>query len=281
MVGSKVLTGEYKIQDLKELQEIKEGSNRSAYEVMKDFGLEVDKIESQVLKSEDVKAMVELHIEQGAILEKEGFSVGIVQSIAGMKVYRIRFNGMSNHAGTTPMNFRNDPMIGAAEMILHLKDVAKNKALKNTVATVGKIHSVPNATNVIASQVELFVDIRDVEAKGIEIVSEELKNKAREIESEYGLEVEVELIGESKIVNLSSNVINAIEKSAKEGNYQFKKMNSGAVHDAVMLTELTDVGMIFVPSIDGKSHCPDEMTNMEDLKIGCDLLLDTVIELGK
>lgn len=280
MVGSKALTGVYKVKDLKELREIKEDENRSAYEVMKDFGLEVDNIEEQVLKSGDVKAMIELHIEQGAILEREGISLGLVEAIAGMKVYRIRFNGTSNHAGTTPMNYRKDPMLGAAEMILHLKDVTKEKALKNTVATVGKIYSVPNATNVIASRVEVFVDIRDVEARGMEIVSEELKKEAKEIENKYGITAEVELIGESNIVKLSQNIIDTVEKVAKEQNYNYKKMNSGAVHDSVMLTDITDVGMIFVPSIDGKSHCPEEMTNIEDLKKGSDLLLASVIELA-
>lgn len=278
MVGSKALTGVYKLQDLNQL---KNDDNISAYQMMKDFGLEVDKMEEQKLKNEDVKAMVELHVEQGGILEREGLSVGIVKAIVGMKTYKIRFNGVSNHAGTTPMNLRKDPMIGASEMILHLKDVAKNKALKDTVATVGKIHSEPNASNVIANQVEIFVDIRDVEARGIEIVSEELQNKAKELEKKYHLEVEVELVGESNTVKLSKDVIDTIERVAKEKNYKHKKMNSGAVHDAVMLTNITDVGMIFVPSINGKSHCPDEMTKMEDIKLGCDVLLGAVIDLAK
>lgn len=278
MVGSKALTGVYKLQDLNQL---KNDDNISAYQMMKDFGLEVDKMEEQKLKNEDVKAMVELHVEQGGILEREGLSVGIVKAIVGMKTYKIRFNGVSNHAGTTPMNLRKDPMIGASEMILHLKDVAKNKALKDTVATVGKIHSEPNASNVIANQVEIFVDIRDVEARGIEIVSEELQNKAKELEKKYHLEVEVELVGESNTVKLSKDVIDTIERVAKEKNYKYKKMNSGAVHDAVMLTNITDVGMIFVPSINGKSHCPDEMTKMEDIKLGCDVLLGAVIDLAK
>lgn len=278
MVGSKALTGAYKLKDLIQL---KNDEGESAYGVMKNFGLEVDKIESQVLKKSDVNAMIELHVEQGGILEKENLPIGIVEAIVGMKSYKIIFNGSSNHAGTTPMNLRKDPMIGVAEMILHLKDVAKNKALKNTVATVGKIHAEPNASNVIASQVEIFVDIRDVETEGIEIVSQELKSKAKELEEKYGLGIEVKLVGESDVVKLSQRVVNTIEEVAKDGKYNFKKMNSGAVHDAVMLTNVTDVGMIFVPSISGKSHCPEEMTEMKDIKVGCDLLLETVIKLGE
>ena len=277
MVGSKVLTGLYNLEDLKEL---KDHRGKSAYQIMKDFGLEVDKIEEEVLKSSDVKAMIELHVEQGGILHKENLSIGIVKAIAGMKSYKIIFNGISNHAGTTPMNLRKDPMVGAAEMVLHLKNIAKDKALEHTVATVGKIHSQPNASNVIASQVEIFVDIRDVESKGIEIVSENLKSKVKELELKYDLKIEVELVGESQVVHLSTEVVETIETIAKRRKYNYKMMNSGAVHDAAMLTKVTDVGMIFVPSIDGISHSPHEMTKIEDIKIACDVLLETVIELA-
>lgn len=277
MVGSKVLTGLYELEDLKEL---KDNKGKSAYEVMKEFGLEVDKIKEQTLKKDDVKAMIELHVEQGGILHKENLSIGIVKAIAGMKSYKVTFNGISNHAGTTPMNLRKDPMIPAAEMILHLKDIAKNKALKNTVATVGKIHSQPNASNVIASEVEIYVDVRDVEPKGIEMVSQELKTKGKDLEKKHDLKIEVELVGESQVMKLSTEVVETIEKIAKIRKYNYKRMNSGAVHDAAMLTTVTDVGMIFVPSIDGISHSPNEMTNIEDIKIGCDVLLDTVIELA-
>lgn len=277
MLGSKVLTGVYGLQDLKE---IRKDENISAYQLMKDFGLDVNKIEEQVLLSKDVRAMIELHVEQGGILEQEGFSVGIVEAIVGMKVYKVTINGVSNHAGTTPMNLRKDPMLAAAEIILHLKDVAQHKARKNTVATVGKINSEPNASNVIANKVEIFVDVRDVESIGIDIVSEELNTKVVELKNKYDVEIQIELIGESKIVNLSSEVIDMIEKTASHMNLKYRKMNSGAVHDAAMLTELTNVGMIFVPSKGGTSHSPDEMTSMDDIKRGSDLLLGTVIKLS-
>ena len=197
-----------------------------------------------------------------------------------MKSYKLTFNGISNHAGTTPMNLRKDPMIPAAEMILYLKDIGENKALRNTVVTVGKIHCHPNASNVIANQVEIFVDIRDVEDKGIEIVSQALESKRQELQIKYDLGIGVELVGGSDIVKLSSKIVDVIESVAKEKKYGYKLMNSGAVHDAAMFANISDVGMIFVPSIDGKSHCPDDMTKMEDIKMGCDLLIGTVIKLA-
>lgn len=277
MVGSKILTGAYKLEDLKK---IKNDDGISAYQVMKDFGLDVDNVENEVLKKEEVKAMVELHVEQGGILDSEQISIGIVQAIVGMKTYKVKLKGVSNHAGSTPMYLRKDPMVGAAEIIIHMEKAAKEKALKDTVATVGKIHCQPNGSNVIPGQIEFNVDIRDVETEGMEIVARELISKTKEVAEKRGLEYKVDLIGESECVKLSSKIINIIEDTALENKYNFIKMNSGAVHDSAMLPGITDVGMIFVPSINGLSHCPQELTKFEDIKLGCDLLLKTVIKLA-
>lgn len=277
MVGSKALIGEYDVSDLKK---IKNDQGTSSYEVMKNFGLDVDNIKNQVLKKEEVKAMIELHVEQGGILDAKQIPIGIVQAIVGMSTYKITLKGIPNHAGSTPMNLRKDPMVGAAQIILYLEKIAKEEALKNTVATVGKIYCHPNASNVIPGEIEIYIDIRDVEEKGIEIVVEKMLNKTKEIQKEYGLQIKAQLLGQSDSVKLSEKVINAIEEAALENKYIFKKMNSGAVHDAAMLTEITNVGMIFVPSINGRSHCPEEMTNIEDIKLGCDLLVGTVIKLA-
>lgn len=277
MLGSKALIGSYGV---KELQKIKNDDGINSYQIMKDFGLDVDSIENEVLKKKDVKAMIELHVEQGGILDSSKVPIGIVEAIVGMRAYKITLKGIPNHAGSTPMNLRNDPMVGASEIITYLKEVAKEKALPSTVATVGKIHCQPNVSNVIPGEIEFYADIRDVEKKGIEIVSNELTNKIKEVEEKYELESMIELVGESDCVKLSSKIANIIEKTALEKKYQFMRINSGAVHDSAMLTEITDVGMIFVPSINGRSHCPEENTKFEDIKLGCDLLLGTVIKIA-
>lgn len=277
MLGSKVLTGKCGLEDLKKIEN---DEGVSSCEVMRNFGLDVDNIGTDVLKEDEVKAMIELHVEQGGILDSEKIPVGIVKAIAGMKTYKVSLKGVSNHAGSTPMNLRNDPMVGASEIISHLEKVTKEKALSSTVATVGKIHCQPNMPNVISGEVDFYVDIRDVEADGVEVVVKELKRKTEEVISRRGLEAQIDLIGESDSVKLSTEVIEAIEKSALEKGFEYKIMNSGAVHDSAMLTELTEVGMIFVPSINGRSHCPEELTDLQDIKLGCDLLLNTVIRLA-
>lgn len=277
MLGSKVFAGKY---SLEELKTIKNAEGKSVYETAKDFGFEIDQAERDILQRGEIDAMIELHIEQGQILESQQKSIGIVQAIAGMRTYKVTIEGDSNHAGTTPMDLRSDPMAGAAEIISQIRKTAKNDVLQSTVATVGKIECRPNIPNVIPQEVEFYVDIRDVEAKGVEIVSGKLAQKVKEVSDEHSLKCTIELVGESRTVKLSSRLIEKIEETAIEKRFDYLKLNSGAVHDTAMLSGLTDIGMIFIPSKGGKSHCPEEYTSEKDLKAGCDLLLNVVRKLA-
>ncbi len=277
MVGSKVFAGKY---ELEELKAIKNPEGKSVYEAAKDFGLEIDHMERDILQKGEIDAMIELHIEQGQVLESQQKSIGIVQAIAGMKTFKVTIDGDSNHAGTTPMNVRSDPMAGAVEIISHIQKTAKHEALETTVATVGKIECKPNIPNVIPQIVEFYVDIRDVEAEGVEIVSRKLAQKVKEVSDEHSLKSTIELVGESDTVKLSSRIIGQIEETAKEQGFDYLKLNSGAVHDTAMLSGLTDIGMLFIPSKGGKSHCPEEYTSIKDIKAGCDLLLNVVRKLA-
>lgn len=278
MLGSKAMTGKVKAEDLKE---IKSFTGESMYDLMKEFGLDVDAIDSQVFRKDEVEYLIELHVEQGGILDSEGLSVGIVKAIAGMKTYKVTLEGVANHAGSTPMYLRNDALVGASHIITYMEDAAKNKGLGTTVATVGKIICEPNVPNIIPGKVVFYVDIRDVEEEGKDIISKELIEKVKENANLYNLKYDIELIGESPVVKLSEKVIDTIEKIAIERSYPYKVMNSGAVHDSGMFADLTNVGMTFVPSIGGRSHCPEELTRFEDIKLGCDLLLETVIRLAQ
>lgn len=277
MLGSKVCTGKY---DLEELKAIKNPEGKSVYEIAKEFELEIDHVERDILQKGEVEAMIELHIEQGQVLESQQKSIGIVQAITGMKTYKITMDGDSNHAGTTPMNLRSDPMAGAAEIISHIQKTAKHGVLPTTVATVGKIECKPNISNVIPQKVEFYVDIRDVETEGVEIVSGRLAQKVKEVCKEYSLKGTIELVGESDTVKLSSHIIDQIEETAKEHGFDYLKLNSGAVHDTAMLSGLTEIGMLFIPSKGGKSHCLEEYTSEKDIKAGCDLLLNVVRKLA-
>ena len=275
MLGSKYLIGYLDKEDLKEIRNDK---NLSAYDMIKDFGLEIEK-EQKVINKEEVECMIETHVEQGGILDTKNIPVGIVDAIAGMKTCKVVVKGTSNHAGSTPMDLRQDPMTGAAEIILGVEKLAKEEALDTTVGTVGKIFSKPNSTNVIPEQVELYIDTRDVKPDGLEFMIKEINKLIKNVCRKRKLVGEFIVIGENDSVILSKEIKETIEKVAEDKNYNYMKINSGAVHDAAMLAEILDVGMIFVPSINGKSHCPQELTNYEDIKKGCDLLINSVIEL--
>lgn len=282
MFGSSILAGRYTQQQLKD---IRNASGKSAYDLMEEFGLPAHTLGREVLQSDEIYAMMELHIEQAAVLESKGRQVGIVENIAGLTALKIRIEGQANHAGATPMYLRRDPMVAAASLILELENQVKTKANPSTVATVGKLFCEPNISNVIPQAVELYLDIRDVEEQGIQQVIGFVEQKVKDIRSLTGAKgeplyrVTVEEIAKSSPIKLSDQVITTLEKKALEAGLGYKKMNSGAVHDAAILASKTKVGMIFIPSKEGRSHCPAEYSKPEDLLAGCQLLLDSVIEL--
>ena len=278
LLGSKFMVGRYTVDDLKKL---KNSDGKTAYQVIKEFGLGINNYSAMGFKPSEIKCMIELHIEQSVVLDKAELSIGIVEAIAGMKTLRMVFRGVANHAGATPMGLRQDPMVAAGEAIMFIEKLAKEKAYPSTVATVGRISCLPNVPNVIPGEVAISVDVRDVKSEGIDIIISELEKEIKQIAKARRLDYEFQIIGQSEPVVLSADVVKAIEDTVKEKGYSYMRMNSGAVHDACMLADIVPVGMIFVPSINGRSHVPEEYTRYEDIKKGCDVLLGTVIKMAE
>lgn len=276
LAGSKSMTGKYNIENLKK---IKSDSGVSMYEMAKKIHADADRMSEFVIRPGDVKAMIELHVEQGAVLDTESMPIGIVEAIAGMKTFQIEVVGLSNHAGATPMHLRRDPLQAAAKMICAIDRIIKEKANATTVATVGKILCYPNVSNVIPERVVFTLDIRDVDFNGIMMSIEALKKRFASISATQKVKINIDLIAENDAIKLSHHVIDVIEKCALDMAIPYKRMNSGAVHDASLLADITNVGMIFIPSIDGRSHVPEEKTDFSDIKIGCDLLLRSILML--
>lgn len=277
LAGSKAMTGKYRVEDLKR---IKNDQGVSMYDAAKKCGYSPDNLEKHILKREEVEAMFELHVEQSRVLDSISIPVGIVEAIAGMKSLQVVIKGEANHAGATPMNLRKDPMVAAGMIISHLEKIVTTKAFPSTVGTVGRIKCLPDVANVIPGEVCFSLDIRDVKAEGVDIVIAELEQILRDICRERGLSYELNYVGTSEPVILSDRCIATIEKASSNISISYKKMNSGAVHDACLLADITDVGMIFVPSIAGKSHVPDEKTDYNDIKLGFDVLLGTILEIA-
>lgn len=277
MMGSKYATGGYTKDDLRKL---KNDENRSALEVIADFGLSSGTGDVDLLKMKEYKAMLEMHIEQGQVLDSEGCPLGIVQGIFGMKNIKIILEGLGNHAGATPMRFRRDPMVLAGKIIAEIEKLVIKRRSDSLVATVGKILAFPNASNVIASRIEMYVDLRDIE----EVEMEELLHCIREYVSKESAAREIfwkmEEIASSKPVYLSREIGQMMENICRQDHLEYRTMYSGAVHDCAMLADYIPVGMIFVPSINGRSHVPEEDTSYRDIKTGADLLCKTIMELA-
>lgn len=278
MLGSKAMAGKIEKEYLKTIYN---DQGVTAYDFLEEKGYNPENLSSCKITEDEIEYMLEFHVEQGGILDSENIPIGIVENIAGMYTLKISFKGVSNHAGSTPMYLRKDPMLGAADLILFLNDLVSNNSNESSVGTIGKIISIPNGSNVIAEKVEIYVDLRDVISLELDRLKGIVEKEVVNIADKYGIDYEIELVGKSSPSNLSDHIRDTIEEVTKEEGFAYKKMNSGAVHDSVMLTDLAEVGMIFVPSIGGLSHCPNEDTDFEDIKKGVEVFYKTVLRLSE
>lgn len=224
MAGSSTLIGKQGVDVLKEL---KNDKGISMYKVAKDFGLEPEKMPQYVLKPQDVKGFIELHIEQSVLLHKNNIPLGIVERIAGFQWLRVQLTGVGNHSGATPMAYRQDPLRGAGEIISSLPEIIEEKAGKTTVGTVGKIICSPNLINVIPETVTFYLDIRDIEKDSIAIAVKEVNKRLERVTARDGLEAQVDVMAATDPVFLSRTVIDTIEEAAQKRDIPYVKMNSG------------------------------------------------------
>ena len=273
MIGSKYITNKIGIEDLKNLYT---DSGETAYDYIHSQGFNIDPEKDFPIQKDKELGMIELHVEQGGVLDKENISVGIVEAIAGMNSVKVSLKGRANHAGTTPMNMRNDALLAASEMIYKMSEIALN--YETAVITVGKIHAKPNASNVIAGEVDFYIDIRDVVQENIDVITKNVEQLCYSIAKKDKVKIEIETIGSSKVVKMDRELVDILEDEAKEKKLSYKRMNSGAVHDNAMLNDIIPTAMIFVPSIEGISHSPYEDTNMEDILVGTELLLNACLK---
>ncbi|MDD5515619.1 MAG: Zn-dependent hydrolase [Synergistales bacterium] len=278
LAGSKAMVGRHGPEDLKKA---KSPGGRSMSEAAKNAGYNPDDLPFQVLRPEDVKAMLELHIEQSVVLDSQGLPVGIVEAIAALRLFETEISGVPNHAGATPMNLRKDPMVAAARVIAKIRDLARETPSGTTVGTVGRIFCEPNVSNVIPGKVRFTLDARDVDEPSLEGFVQAVRKTLQEESKSQGVVSEMRFLGGSKAVFLPPEITSLIENTANEREIPFMRMNSGAGHDSCLLATVTRVGMIFVPSIGGRSHVPEEDTRYEDLERGCNLLLGTLIKLAE
>jgi hydantoinase/carbamoylase family amidase len=260
MLGSRAFIGELDLDDLR---------TRGVPEAMAAAGLAFDRLIA-ARRIEDVDAYLELHIEQGPVLEEAGTDIGVVTAIVGLLGLRVRFLGQANHAGTTPMRRRRDALAGAARAVLALREEAL--ARDDVVATVGQIRVEPGAANVVPGLAEIGVDLRAPTEAGFGHIERVVRDTATRIAAEEGLEVEVTEAHRKHPVTLDSDLQATLRQAAAlEGATQMA-LPSGAGHDAMLLARKVPAAMLFVPSRGGISHNPAEYTSPEHCERGARVL---------
>ncbi|WP_059104558.1 allantoate deiminase [Shouchella shacheensis] len=230
-------------------------------------------------KREDIATFVELHIEQGNVLEQEGLSVGVVDSIVGQRRLTITLTGESNHAGTTPMGYRKDTMHLASELISETLDQAR-EAGDPLVATVGQLQLGPNVVNVVPGKATFTVDIRHTDQEALTSFSEMVIANMKEKAAVAGIGIDVDLWMDAPPVPMSERVVTLMEGVCDKLALSYKTMHSGAGHDAQVFAPLVPTAMLFVPSKKGISHSPFEHTDEADLLAGVHALQETLFELA-
>jgi N-carbamoyl-L-amino-acid hydrolase len=233
--------------------------------------------EANRLNPKDYMAMLELHIEQGPVLEAENKQIGVVEGVVGMVNYRIRTYGQSDHAGTTPMPYRRDALLAAASAIKYLH-AELDKLDSDLVYTTGEILCHPCIHTVIPDFVDFSLDARHKDPEVIKQVVEVIKNMPKEFDK---CEVKYEEAWSRKTIEFDKELIDLVQKSADAYGYTSKRMYSGAGHDAQYVAEMMPTTMVFVPSKDGHSHCEPEFTPVEDCWRGINVVLQTVLEIDK
>ncbi|WP_288565599.1 M20 family metallo-hydrolase [uncultured Veillonella sp.] len=271
-LGSKAMRGELTLQDLHRLVD-KQGI--SLYEALKGRNLNPDGIEAMEYKR-PVKSFIEIHIEQGKVLEHEQKTIGIVTGIAAPERFYVTVRGNADHSGATPMNLRHDALCGASKIILGIEEIASMQEEPPVVGTVGVVEVTPGAMNVIPGTVKLGVDIRSISKAARNSVVTLVKEFIDITAGKRGLSYTIETIAQDHPVEMHPTMIREIEEAVKSVGVEYMTMPSGAGHDAMHWAEVVPTGMVFIPCRDGISHNPAEFAEMDDIITGA-AVLDKVL----
>lgn len=263
LIGSGLITG------VKTFEEIKDVKNQE--------GKTLDEIFTERYYSKNPKLLdgvldyIEVHIEQGRVLESNHEEIGIVSTIAGAVKAVVEIRGLAEHAGATPMDLRRDSLVAASEVILETEKLGKTVS-EFGVATVGYMKNSPNSLNVIPGKTKISLDIRDIEENSLDKMVEGIKRKVEEVAKDRDLNYDLKVTSSKPPVYLSERMIKEFTEIAEENGFRYRIMASGAGHDCMNVQSLYDSALIFIPCKDGISHNPDEFTTVEDMARGGELI---------
>jgi N-carbamoyl-L-amino-acid hydrolase len=271
-VGSRAIAGKLTDDHLG----LRDPSGRTLADALASCGGNPSRVGEAAWPAGSVKAFVELHIEQGPVLEHAGVPVGVVSGIAGIERVQVTFTGQADHAGTTPMASRHDALCAAAEAILAVERLASEGG---GVTTTGRIEVQPGALNVVPGRADIWVEFRHTDAAWLESTVRRFDQQALEAAVRRGAQAQMTRLSRTDPVNASGEVRTAMTEALKGLALESMSLPSGAGHDTVQMARLGPVGMLFVPSAGGRSHCPEEWTSPAHLEAGASALLSTLLVL--
>ncbi len=267
-LGSKAVAGCFDVKDLAR----KDAEGISMAQAIKNFGGNPAKLNLVRLNPNNLLGYVEAHIEQGPVLEQKDLAVGVVSGIAGQTRARVTFTGRAGHAGTTPMNLRQDALCAAAEMVLAVEELAKKTA--GLVATVGEVSAKPGVSNVIPGEVRLSLDVRHIKDSVRKSAQQALQKMAAQIARRRKLKLDFTVVHEAAAVDCSEKLSALLGEAVKRRQKKVIQLSSGAGHDAAVMAGITPAAMLFIRCKSGISHHPEESVKTTDVQVALDVMND-------
>lgn len=258
-------------------REDKNGVTRRA--ALLEFGGDPDHFVDSLYKPGQISAFLELHIEQGPVLESMNCAVGIVTGISGPLWWTVDVYGFAGHAGSVPMNLRQDALVGASKIIVGLQAIASIEPGVPTVGTVGTLQVFPDSRNIIPEHVQFTIDLRDIDLPRRDRLEQQLRKLIDDVKQEHGLRVEIREDMRSEPRYCADYIKDYIREAAQEINIQAPELMSGPFHDSIAMSYYCDYGMIFVRCKDGISHNPQEYSSKDDVAFGTEIMYRTVLKM--
>lgn len=278
MFGSRAISGQLTPESIVEARDL---SGVALVDVLEELGVKPRHVLRANRRPESIRCFVELHIEQGPVLDQGGRNLGVVDGIVGLFKWEVRLRGQANHAGTTPMSMRLDAFQGLAEFAGELNRILEEAGSETSVATIGRVALHPGAANVVPGRVSFTLEVRDMDPDVLLELANAMRRAISAIARRRRLMFEFDVLSEIDPVKCDATVRDVIQSVAGAMNVDYSCLPSGAAHDAQMMADLTPVGMIFVPSKDGRSHSPAEWSSWESIEIGANCLLNSLYRLAE
>jgi N-carbamoyl-L-amino-acid hydrolase len=274
LIGSRALAGDLSPHELEEVSQ----NGITHREGIRRIGGDPENLTAARRRQGGVRGYLELHVEQGGVLEESGVEIGIVDGIVGMRWEEVTIEGAANHAGTTPMDRRHDALLAAARLVDAVNGVV-TEAPGRQVGTVGRIEVFPGAPNIIPGRVVMTVELRDLSPETLDHLTRRVAAEGTRIAGETGTHIRFRRVHDNLGAPTDPEIRNFTTESARALGLSFLTMPSGAGHDAQSVARIAPVGMIFVPSVGGISHSPKEHTRPQDVENGANVLLQTILRL--